>query len=436
MDLLDRLRDQIISGVLPDEIKLFREERSNRKSISIYQEQKELISNKINYYLDKYLSHNLKSIIISRISYHSANIVDIDVGIFIDKTDNKKYIYFVGKDLALCFKLLPNYIIRYKNGKVGRVSPFKGTNHSRIYPYIVFEQINEITINLRVLELWARTNSYTPKYYLSETCMLGSAIKVEIPSSFISISDLSDPIQINSQDNPIRINPGIFIFGKNGLSNGRMTQMFNKLFEIKPHFENLVLKFPLVTTDLSRFAVLDKMFVCTSWFGHQRLFIKINKSIDSTLTKYDNLSNHSEEEYDEFVENDEENMEDEDDNIKSIVLTDLESVLVSNQFIIIDPWKRRLDTRIEAKLKEKNPLMDWKFIPRRQKDQDTEGSCSLCVFARLVYLLDTIWPEDSNSPVLTNSSDILKELFYHLEQPIPDFYAYLTKYLYRKSFDN
>lgn len=93
-------------------------------------------------------------------------------------------------------------------------------------------------------------------------------------------------------------------------------------------------------------------------------------------------------------------------------------ILVKDEYsvnvLIIDPWMNILPFKIRNELQIKNNTITFSLFNRTIKDQDTEGSCGFCAFSRMLYLID------KEKYTLYNAAN----------QPIPDFYAYVTKLFY------
>ncbi len=428
-ELLSTLKNKVISGQFPDELEIIK--NKIHRSKTNYEFHKTQILNKIEWFKQNHSEHKGLVSILSRVSYNEPNVIDIDVCIAKSEITNDIKLFFIGRDLADCFTFLPKFKVTLSNGKTIIISPQKGAQHCRIYPYMVSNKLIEIGINLRLLELYARENNMTTGFLKKSTHLIGSVIPFDIPKQFLSFNDLTNPNEINSQDNPVKIRPGIFLYGNNGLKNGVMTQMLSLIFEKYPHYEQMVLKFPLLTFDLTKVLSSDVNFFFTSWDKHQRLLIKIPKSQIKNNINIDN----TEEESDGSKSDSEGSI-----SIKSINTTDINEPdfkinidkLLQYEVWIIDPWKKYVSDKILNKLRDKNPYTTFKFIRRSIKDQDKEGSCSMCSLARLLYLLATIYPNNAEPNI---KPDILlsEEYIRNLNTPIPDFYAYLVKYLYRHS---
>jgi len=99
-------------------------------------------------------------------------------------------------------------------------------------------------------------------------------------------------------------------------------------------------------------------------------------------------------------------------------------VLIKNDALrvvdIIDPWKRHIDVETISDFNSTASTCDWSvnFVVRRIMDQVRgEGSCVLVAFARLLFL--------ASFGVTIDKSKY--------ENPIPDFFAFLSSHFYRKS---
>jgi len=93
---------------------------------------------------------------------------------------------------------------------------------------------------------------------------------------------------------------------------------------------------------------------------------------------------------------------------------------VSHVVDIIDPWKRRIEIETISEFNSVASTCEWSvnFVVRRIVDQVRgEGSCVLVAFARLLFL--------ASSGVVIDKSKY--------ENPIPDFFAFLSSHFYRKT---
>ncbi len=321
-----------------------------------------------------------------------------------------------------------------------------------------------------MLELYAKRQNMTTGSMLKANRLLGSIIPIIIPRTFISWGEIALPQEINSQDNPVKIKEGQFFFGKNGVTAGRTGWMLNLLFQKYPYYSEICCPRILKTCDLTRFIASDYTFAMTSWFKHSRFIIKINKesiinesqadetvesvdesvdetiesvkSVDETVESVD--ANESEKTDTEVKEDDSDDADDADEfDDSSSFLTDstLDSEKIElakknmskYEIWIVDPWMRKLPYDLSNKLSEKNsPELVIKLLNRTIKDQNKEGSCVLCSLARLIYLMSSIYQE-SKDPIIPSGSNLELEFIKNLNTPLPDFYAYLAKYLYRKT---
>lgn len=392
---LKYLRNIIISGKIPEELLQIRN-RIHRDSKTNYVFHRDQVKEKIDWFKNNNGEKFNLVTILSRVSYMKPNTVDIDLCLTKNLFDNNLYFYFIGRDLAECFILLPSYNVILPNGKSFIIYSKKGHNHCRIYPFIISDKLIEIAINLRLLEIYTKENNLHTGILKKQTHLLGSVIPFEIPDKFKLLDNIIDPIEYNSIDNPVKIHSGIFLFGINGLKNKIITKMLTILFVQFPCYQLLVFKFPLSTYKLSKVLLEEYKFILTSWDKHQRLLIKIPKDKDYMINTL------------------------EIDKLKEY------------EILIIDPWKRKLSNNILIKLNQNNPHVTFRFMNRNIKDQDKEGSCSMCILARLLYILDSLYPNNLD-PEIQAGNKLIDEYINILNKPIPDFYAYLVKYLYRKS---
>ncbi len=294
-------------------------------------------------------------------------------------------------------------------------------------------------VNFRMLEIYARSrNMHTGMSHKSDG-LLGSVIPFEIPELFKGWVELSQHEEINSDNNPIKIQNGKFFFGKNGVTSGRTGWMINMLLRNMPEFAADCCPFVLKTVDMSRFMLSDYKYAMTSWEKHSRFVIKVPiNSVTSQETEeqvdvhdeqteeqtYEQTEEKTEEQIEEYDEENSEGTSNEDFSIGDN-FEEFKNKCEQYEIWIIDPWMRRLPAKLDEKIKTRNnPILTIKLANRIIKDQDKEGSCVLCAVSRLVYLM---------SQTIGSTSTTQQELINILNQPIPDFYAYLAKYLFRKT---
>lgn len=429
---IDKIIISIISGKNPIEINDIKDDIYPRSFKSNYNTHKE----KIIQLIDKIESNqsNKKMYVLSRLSYLKPNIIDIDLCVS-KSFDNKIQYYFVGRDLAKYYRFLPCYELNLVHKKI-QIRPKTGTSHAKFYPDCVKDYMVEIAINLRMLELYCKKYKMVTGHTLKQTKLLGSIITFEIPEYYKGWAELIDPKQINSQDNPVKISEGKFLFGKNGITSGRAGWMLNLLFEKFPEFKSYCCPRVFNTCDLNNFILSGYTYAVTSWHRHSRFIIKIKKTDD-----INNLYEIEESKSLINKDSDEETNDDTKDDISEYnESNDLDNVDLSESnlktisqynILVIDPWMRSLPELVKNKLEQKNPLIEIKVYNRIIKDQSKEGSCVLCTLARLIYLITSVYFIDKQN--ITDNSNLIIKYTKYLNKPIPDFYAYLVKFLFRKT---
>jgi hypothetical protein len=271
--------------------------------------------------------------ILSLVSLARRPIIDINIQITVVESGEVKYAIF-GSDLRKYHMYLPK--IQDKN--MGRVfGPRVGIKHSRWYPQSASSFIKTISLYLRILDLYLKTNriTITSDYTIGGSGILGLEVPFDIPTEY---KDLFEPEEICSDSNPNKKSSGTFIFGKNGvsadISDKMITQSakflgFNNIYPIK-------IKEP---EDLIQFIKSPQIYAIGAWNRHARIFIK-----------------HTE----------------------------------INTVDIIDPWKSSIEYEILEKFNKSAWANDWNvgFVKRGTVDQARgEGSCVLASFARLLFLV-------------------------------------------------
>lgn len=425
---IDNIIINIISGKNPIEINDIKEETHPRTFKPNYDTHKE----QINQFVAKIENNdtNKKMFVLSRISYLKPNIIDIDL--CVSKSDlNKIQYYFVGRDLAKYYRFLPCYELNLCNKKIS-IRPKTGTSHAKFYPDCVKDFMVEIAINLRMLDLYCKKCKMTTGYTLKKTKLLGLVIPFDIPEFYKDWVELANKSELDSHDNPVKISEGKFLFGKNGITNGRAGWMLNLLFNKYPQFNSYCCPRLLNTCNLNKFILSEYTFAVTSWKQHSRFIIKIKKSDD---INYDNIEpEHMTIDLNE--ESDGKKLDsqyDEEEFDESINLTESEKKIIGlYNILIIDPWMKKLPDLIKNKLEQKNPLNEIKIFNRMIKDQSKEGSCVLCTLARLIYLITSLYFINKEG-LDENNTTLINKYIKNLNTPIPDFYAYLVKFLYRKT---
>ena len=423
---IDKIIISIVSGKNPIEINDIKDDIHPKTFKPNYETHKEQINQLIAQINNN--DSNKKMFVLSRISYLKPNIIDIDLCVC--KSDQKKIqYYFVGRDLGKYYKFLPCYELNLGNRKIS-IRPKTGTSHAKFYPDCVKDFMIEIAINLRMLELYCKKCKMVPGHMLKETKLLGSIIPFDIPPFYKDWVELTDHNEIYSQDNPVKIAEGKFLFGKNGITSGRAGWMLNLLFDKYPQFKNYCCPRVFNTCDLNKFILSEYTFAITSWKQHSRFIIKIKKTDD---INYDNIS--LENMITDLNEESDENKLDPEINEESDESKDLEesekNIIGLYNILIIDPWMKKLPDLVKNKLEQKNPLNEIKFFNRIIKDQSKEGSCVLCTLARLIYLISSLYLINKEEQIENNN--LINEYIKCLNTPVPDFYAYLVKFLYRNT---
>jgi hypothetical protein len=314
--------------------------------------------------IDESAKRERRSKIMSMVSITKRPIIDINIQVSTIETGEVKYSVF-GSDLRKYHMYLP--MIRDRvSGRSFR--PKVGTRHSRWYPHFMTLVMKNISLHLRMLDLYLKsnrvviTNDYTP----AEIGVLGLEVPFVVPDKY---EELFDVDELECDSNPIKKCSGIFVFGKNGVSNLITDKMADKISKFAG-FEHVCPYEIKNSEQILEFINSVHTIAIGSWNRHARILIK------QTSTK--------------TVE-------------------------------ILDPWKRTIESEILDKFNHSTNTIDWNviFVKRKIVDQaHGEGSCVLVAFARLLYLASTGVESYSNV-----NYDVL----------IPDFYAFLASYLYRKN---
>ncbi len=447
VDNIRYLRDEIIRGNVPDQIALIRDQiyKFQIKNHDYNLKHITEIVEKFDIEYENYLvqiktnpNHKSKNYILSRLSYLYPNIIDIDVGITVSSR-HEKIIYFVGRDLRECYKLLPVYKFVNSRGNFSYIKPYTGTSNCKIYNWVALKPILEIVLNLRMLQIYLLKQKLTTGHLLKTTQILGSSIHFDIPEKYMVFDNISNQEEINNETNPVKLREGVFLFGLNGVSNGKIYWMFRRLFEKFPEYSNSIFIHSIKRYFIGDILLSGVKFIMASWERHQRLLIKVKISnIDPNILldqeqndlklKQESEDQTEQEQTESEDQTEQEQTESEDQTepepnpINPTELLNLDQY----QIWIIDPWKKSISETLLDKLKKENPYTTFKFIKRRINDQDKEGSCSLCVFSRILYLLDKL---DLNTESELDPNKLLE----YLNSPITDFFAYLTNFLYRSS---
>lgn len=301
-----------------------------------------------------------KTKIMSLVSIAKRPIIDLNVQITVTETGETKYC-MSGSDLRKYHMYLPKIHDRF-TGRSSR--PVVGIRHSRWYPHFMAQVMKNISLHLRMLDLYLKTNRViiTQDYASAETGILGLEVKFDVPTKY---EDLFESEDIESDSNPIKKFPGIFVFGKNGVSHDVANQMAKQVAGFAG-FEHVFPK-EIKHLELVEFIKSPQIIGIGTWNRHARILIK--------------------------------NME-------------------TRTVEILDPWKQSIELDILTQFRELATDSGWNvvFVKRRTVDQVRgEGSCVLVAFARLLYI----------------AAETLD--FGKYDTPIPDFYAFLASYLYRKN---
>lgn len=274
----------------------------------------------------------------------------INIDLHVQKSDNKIQFYLVGSDLKNYFMFLP---------KIGHY-PRTGTSNSKWYGYEAKSHMIKIALGLKLIEIMLFSIQIKSTYDLISNGILGLEVNFDIPDKYISYHFITLETSIRSSSNPIKISEGIFMYGKNGLNNESCDKMITLLISQLTHINELLFPSVIKNYELIDFNSSHYTYAICCWNHHARILAKIERSI-----------------------------------------------------IIIDPWMKYLPRIIRENLTIANSNIKIGFFSRNQKDQTSEGSCVFCVFARVIFMIDT--------------NDLVQK---NVCKPIPDFYAYLVKIIY------
>ncbi len=297
-------------------------------------------------------SENFKDYVLSRINLHKNNKIDIDI--HIQKSNNILSFYLIGPDL----KYYHMHLLKIIN------QPKTGTNHSKWYNWSEKDNLISMAVNLRLLELYLWSITLIDEYETKTIGVLGLEVPFTIPKTYSEDSLIISSSNILSENNPTKISPGIFYFGKNGMSNDTTKKLLDNILVRYSHIAVNVYPDIIMDYNLDKFITSTYNYAICCWNRHARILIKRVKNCD---------------------------------------------------ILIIDPWMDGLPRKIQVEIHEVNKSK-YKigFLSRKVKDQNKEGSCVLCVFSRLLYLVE--YPDIKKNPFT----------------PIPDFYAYMVNLLYRE----
>lgn len=285
-----------------------------------------------------------------------AKINHINIDLHVQKSDNKVQFYLVGLDLKHYFMFLP---------KIGHY-PHTGTSNSKWYGYESKSYMIKIALGLKLIEIMLFNIRIKQTYDLNSTGILGLEVNFDIPDKYIMYQMQLLDTSIRSSSNPIKISEGIFVYGKNGINaniTNKMMLMLNSKFS---HISELLFPTIIKNYNLVEFNSSHYTYAICCWNHHARILVKIQERI-----------------------------------------------------MIIDPWMQYLPRIVRENLALTNSNIKIGFFSRDQKDQTSEGSCVFCVFARVIFMIDSDVSIQPNVSIRENIS-----------KPIPDFYAYLVKIIY------
>lgn len=354
-ELIEIIRN-IFRGIMTPKLERTFNEIYNGKINQIYH--KENIEQ-----IDRLAKNTYKSKILSMVSIAKRPIIDINVQISVTQLGEIKYSIF-GSDLRKYHMYLPK-IHDDITGQIHR--PMIGTKNSRWYPDYMALTMKNISLHLRMLDLYLKNNKIiiTQNYTTSPIGILGLEVPLVIPEIY---SKIFQKEEIRCDSNPIKKSPGIFIFGKNKISSENLDLMAKKASTVIgfEHVYSLKIKDP---ESLLQFISSPQTIAIGVWNRHAKIIIKQKE--------------------------------------KKIIE-------------ILDPWKQHIEKNIlnQFNIHIKNYNWNVIFICRQLKDQVVgEDSCVLVAFARLLYL-----------------ASIEKESYgtEYYNKPIPDFFAFLASYLYKK----
>lgn len=305
-----------------------------------------------------------RSKILSLVSIDKRPIIDINVQVSPVSTGEVKFSLF-GSDLRKYHIYLP----KIQDKLTGRsFKPEIGTRHSRWYPHSMAQIMKNISLHLRMLDLYLKINRIviTNDYTSAEIGILGLEVPFVVPDKY---EELFDVDELECDSNPIKKCSGIFVFGKNGVSEAIVEKIADQISKIAG-FEHVYPHEIKNSEQMIEFINSMQTIAIGAWNRHARILIKQS----STKT----------------VE-------------------------------IIDPWKCTIESEILDTFNHSTSTIDWNviFVNRKIVDQSRgEGSCALVAFSRLLYLASTGVESYSNADY---------------DVPIPDFYAFFASYLYRKN---
>jgi hypothetical protein len=334
-----------------------------------YREEKLTQRARIQELVDKISTGIHKVFNLSIFSAGDINIIDVSLNIVKDK-NMKLNFYLSGRDLKTYCSRLPHFVVFDRQGKATHY-PQNGSNFTKWYPFIgkCIPIMLNIATNFRLLELYLREQR-AQKTIVNSKNILGIDIPIEIPDMYRTYSFLGRAI--HNVHNPKKIKIGKYIFGKNGVTSENTTKIVRVIRKTFEHLEGKIYPKNIQVEDLLDFYDGEYQFGIGSLSStHERLFVKIDNTI-----------------------------------------------------FIVDPWMKFIPKKTMEELSCVNNSIHFEFLQRFISDQGEEGSCVLCCVARMLYVVDSLMQYDFYTR---------EHLGQIINEPITDFYAYLTHFVFRQS---
>jgi hypothetical protein len=292
--------------------------------------------------------------IINRISISRHNKINIDV--HIQKSDEKINFYIIGPDLKDYYMFLP----KIRCGHI--VYPRTGSSNSKWYGEECKKKFVIISVSLKLLEIMLMRVKIVKSYSTSITGILGVEVPFEIPQKYTYGDIITSCEQITNPQNPIKVSPGIFLYGKNGIDIKSINKLLDVLRSLFTHINEQVYPTIIEEYDLSDYISSQYRFAICTWDRHARILVKSDKNI----------------------------------------------------ILIIDPWMNTLPLIIKNKLLDVNNSIYINFLSRNIKDQKNEGSCVFCALSRLISLVDSCEPIkiNANKPIDDFYAYLIKTIYF------------------------
>lgn len=331
---------------------------------------KSLLRDKVQECIDNIRSGKWSSANLSIPCLGHVNVVDINVIVQKDSS-GRMFFALLGGDLKKYCSRLMHIVIKDKWGKTTHY-PQNGTHFAKIYPFVgcCIPIMIDMAINLRILDVHLRKQRTRGEVVDVEN-ILGIHIPVEIPEFFHYQRDFLES-NFSNPLNPLKTGVGKYTFGKNGVTARKITATLRYILETFGQFRDQIYPVNISGYEISCFSKSRFTFALTGWLRHERLLVKHNDII-----------------------------------------------------FVVDPWKRGLRQDIIEELVTTNSDTQFEFLTRSVKDQGREGSCVLCCVARMLQMA-------SNISVL--GGDVVTSTIYQFaDEPLLDFYAFLTAVVFRHS---